>query len=826
MSAVNQFDSWTSIRELIGDLVGRTESNAGVFDLIKTIRSDVARDRQQFREAVPKIMASKFSRKLTDDEWTSLYKWAKADPAALDHQFGRENVLKLLHDDAYRQEVIDALKEQLQTRDPAHWPLLEEKMNQLANFMNTGRAGRNLLRNADAVANLLGEKTQKNRATPDKAFVSAVDKLTSLYALEKLAQNHKDTLASLAKDEHEGVHFALSYLVGQRKDEMDKTDAPRARFNYYKGHIASLNQNGRSLIVANDNRYNELLQRGYKRVGDYVGSAAEGSAQNRGYYYAPVSARASFNQGLIQNVRHTAYGVEALSGFTDGITAGRIADPESVNHISKVLAREGKSTLENLLPVYDADGRIAAYERSVDPDQLLKMNPDTHLGRMTGVWRGRQVEEAKAQVFNRMVIDTLHAMYKKDMQESSGNKTQYVDMLDAKALARDPTLRDAASLLSQEAIDYAHSKYGADALYVRRDMLNDAVGVRKATIGDAWTGNTRWSPEIQLQVRNLATAAMGNNAYRFLVGTEQEIQSVVRDAKSLIVVKSIIVPWANFVGNIYSLLNRGIPITHIVRSMPNKMAEVHTYTQGRLKEIQLEADLRAASGDVVRERILGAEIQSLQDSYRRMSIWPLLEAGELSAISTHGIDRGDIELTGGRLAAFIKAAIEKLPSSLQTAGRYALITKETALYQALAKSVEWGDFMAKAIMYDDLTKRKNLSRADAMGKVTEEFVNYDRMPGRFREYLESMGMLWFYNFKIRATKVAVSTIRNNPVHALLTTLVPALPFFPSAGTPLTDNLFTKGAKGVLSYSTGPQMMLHAPMLNPWVEVAHWAYKAF
>jgi hypothetical protein len=53
------------------------------------------------------------------------------------------------------------------------------------------------------------------------------------------------------------------------------------------------------------------------------------------------------------------------------------------------------------------------------------------------------------------------------------------------------------------------------------------------------------------------------------------------------------------------------------------------------REVDLEADQRAArsESDPVAIRTLETEIQSIQDSYRRLSFWPLIEAGEFSALA-------------------------------------------------------------------------------------------------------------------------------------------------------------------------------------------------
>jgi hypothetical protein len=303
-----------------------------------------------------------------------------------------------------------------------------------------------------------------------------------------------------------------------------------------------------------------------------------------------------------------------------------------------------------------------------------------------------------------------------------------------------------------------------------------------------------------------------------MTNAERTIQNLVNDARVIIVVKSVVVPVTNLMANIYQLWGRGVPIADIVRGMPRKTAEVNAYLKSRLRLDEAEAELRAASDDIVASRKLKAEMQSIKDSHRRMSIWPLIEAGEFSSISDGTLTHDDLTLTEGRLSEWIEKKVDLLPPSVRDLGRYAVISRDTALFQALQRSVEYGDFLAKAVLYDHLTKRKNLKREDALARITEEYVNYDRLPGRSRGYLENMGVLWFWNFKIRSTKIALSTIRNNPVHAMLSMAVPHPTMFGSVGSPMEDNIFSMASDGKLGWSVGPGMGLRSGSLFPWVNL--------
>ena len=813
MAAMNQGKVWQPFHDLVNDIIGRTKSNASVYDLIKAVRAQVQADRQQFREHLPTTIASKFSRKLTNDEWKAIHTgMGKTDLAVLRDTMSLGEIRDLLTDQKIVDREVNKLEADLQKQAGRNWPLISRKSKQLAQYMINGTVGNNLLRNATAISRLLGER----KTTRSVVDVAQLDKLITLYALEAMNKTDREMLSSLAQSEIEGMDFATSYLVGQRKDEMAKAKSDsRATLNQYKGYIPGETKQGVNLLVAEDSQFADLIEKSYVRLGTYQGSSAN-RGPARSYYFAPVQAQAPFSQGILQNVRNTAGGVDLGTGFTMGtMVAGRITDKPSVDRITKALAR-GERGNEPLLPVYDANGNVVAYEQSIDPNMLKHIEGDNHLARAIGVWRGRQVEEAKAQRFNDMLIENLYSMYENDIKMSASNKSQYVNLLGSKL---DPVTADALKLMNSETRQKAESLFGPGELWVRRDMLNDALGYRAASVGDAWSGNSRWSPETLDTFKKAMLGVFGNRAYKYVMGGENLVQNLVKEAKTLIVVKSVVVPAVNFLANLYQMVARGVPVKNIAKSIPQKTAEINQYLKTRLRQVDAEAELRAATNPN-QIRKLKAEIQSITDSHKRLSIWPLLEAGEFSSIADAGIGRDDILITEGKLQEYMDKLADKLPKSVRNAGRYALITKDTALFQGIQKTVEYSDFIAKAIIYDELTQRKGKTREEALGRVTEEFINYDRLPGRFRGYMESVGLMWFYNFKIRSAKVAVSMIRNNPVHAAMAMLAPTPTMFGNVGLPIQDNIFSIAAQGNLGYSFGFGQGLRAHNLNPWLNLTN------
>lgn len=811
MAGLNRMNGMQPMFDLINDMVGRTDSNSKVYDMIKAVRALVQADRQQYRQHLPTIIDAKFNKEMKEADWTLLHRGlAKTDIASLAQSFTPDEIRNLLSSPKAVEKAIKHLESELAKADPAHADLYRRKAMQLAEYMMNGNPGQNLLRNATAISRLLGEPKQKGFVVKGDDFIKGIDQLTTLYALTKLSLKERVDLGTLADNEEEGINFSLSYLRGQMVEENRKAaQSNRAQMNMYKGYIPSEPQPGVSLIIAQDSEYDKLSKRSYVRMGDYVGSSHEMGKARMGYYFAPVSGRAMFNQGIMQNIRMTAGGVDTTTGFSTQINGGLITDPKLVKEISSRSRYAERGT--NLIPVYANNGTVVAYERSVDPTQAARLNQSTHFANNVGVWRGRQVEEIRAHGVNTSLVDNLHAMYEEDIK-TPGNEGQYVDVY----ASGDKVLQDAVKLFTPEIRQYIEEKFGG-ALMVRRDMLNDAFGYRDATVGDAWTGNSRWSENTLNTVKNAAIAFAGNDAYRWAVNNEKRWQSLMKDARQMIIVKSVVVPVSNAIGNFYQLVSRGVPLLDIARQTPRKLAEIHSYTKSRIRQIEAEAELRAATG-VVEQRRLNTEIQSITDSHKRLSIWPLIQAGEFSAINDASLDQDDVDLASGRLYSYIEKKVNQLPGMAKDIGRYALITQDTPLFAALEKSVAYGDFLSKAILYDHLTKRKGQSAEYALSRVTEEYVNYDRLPGRFRGWTDKSGISWFWNFKVRSAKVAMSMLRNNPVHALFGAMMPKPTLFGTIGSPITDNLFTVAADGRLGYSLGIGQAFQAPMLNPWVNI--------
>lgn len=795
------------LHDFVVEMIGRTNENKSVIDQVSEGRAAIQQTRQQFIENVPQLLGSKFKTPLTDEQKTHLfYGLGKTDSSSLESRYGVAGTLELASDQSKRTAEIGTIENLLKSQDLKRADKWIEKSKQLANYMITGDYGVNLLRNAIAITHLFGERGFNPELNED--VYKSIDNLVTLYAMDGLNEETKTSISDLIKNEPEGMNYLQSYLVGTHKDEQSHLTTDEASINHYKGYVPSTNQQGVSLMVSNTTEDVALQQLGYERMKTYQGSSIDRSRVDKAYYFSPVSARATYNQGAMQMVHQTVSGIQPGTGYTIENIAGRITDPKTIASIRNSIRNQKGNTTEQLLPVYSADGSVVAYERSMDPQMIGLLNKNTDIMQMTGVWNGRQVEESLARAFNEHLVDNLHDIWINNPK----NKSEFVDI----SKSQDPVHKDAWKIIPQDVKNYITNKFGKDGFHIRKDMINNAIGYRQASIGDAWTGNNRLTDSTNETVKNIAMGIFGKDAFKKLVGAERMLQHLVGEAKTLIVVKSVVVPLGNAIANVYQLMGRGIPLSQIGKSFASKTAEINAYVERRRQEITLQADLRAAEGnkDNVAIRKLTNRIVAIQDSYKRMSIYPLIKAGEFSVISDGGVQVEDLKISN-----FIDKVTDYLPDRLQTPYRYAMITKDTPIFRFLAQSVQYGDFVAKATMYDYLTQKKGMSEEKAMGAISEEFVNYNLLAGRVRNYTDSVGLAWFWNFKIRSTKVAMSMIRNNPARALLGGFAtPNLPLVGHVGTPMQDNIITAALHGNLTYSLGFGPSFRAPTLNPWVNI--------
>lgn len=794
-------DNFVPVREFVTEVVGSDSINADTMALLDRTNHAVSSVRQAYREDLPVFLQNAFENHPDAEQWTQLHTViGKSDFGNLFDLTKPDVSINLVKSPAKLSNAISDSESVIQKnmdQDVADFVI--QKAQQLGSFMVGGEPGLQLMKNAYAINKLAG--------APNEAMVAETDRLASLYALQSTEKTDREAIVEMYENDQEGVTNLIVYIQGLNKEEDMKIISEVAKMNGYKGYVPDHAGKNTRVVIEEDSKQEDLSKAGFVRVGDYT-AQDEYSSVKRGYYVTTVKQGGMFSQGVMQQVHDSYRGVDSTTGLTiTGNTSGVISG-EEIDAINQQLNKGNVTILEDvLLPVYDETLGVSHYERAISPNmQRAYFNRRSNLALMLGSWAGRQVEEKFAKQYNLELVDQLKDIHS---NRDTGLDGLYVNIADSKL--DDPVFKDAWNVIPADTKEYIASVFGEDSFPIRKDMVNLALGYREASVLDLWTGKTRLPTAVQKGSQAAAKLLMGDLAMSLLSRGEETTQSIVSNVKDLIVIRSLVVPYMNSQANFVQLSTRGVPLKKIISGYRDKLSEIETYNNNVSRVIELETLIRLNANDQNRVKILEGQIQTIQDENNRMSIAAVVQAGAYKNIS-EGITDLDVELSSGRFGEWLENQVNKLPGGVQTVAKYGLLSKDTALYKGANKAVQYGDFLAKSIMFDHLVEQKGLSRDEAITEVNEEFVNFSFLPGRTRSYLESLGATWFMSFKIRIMKIAMKILRENPVRAMITAGTVG-----DLGSPVEDNLASVVAQDRLDYALGWDMLWGSPQLNPWVQ---------
>ena len=637
------------------------------------------------------------------------------------------------------------------------------RAKELAHYMMTGEnISDHLLRNATAISELVG--TGKAVQGAEKA-VQNIDHLVSLYAMQQLTDAEKATMDSLFQNERAGLDFVSNYLKVMNANEQVKLGSYNPH-NAFKGHVPALTVGHKNLVVADATVGKNLVQNhGYSKVPGYETDSDLGN-NKLSYYYTTESLTAGYTQGALQTVEPTVYGTDPVTGRTVHLRGSFGLSGDA----ARAMARQKAGAIQNatlgttpgkLMPIVNFNGEITGYEAAI-PDAMRNemLGANTNLAEMLGVWQGRQAEESLAQRFNEVMANQLADIWKR---EDTSRKGEYIDL--AKSAKTNKVHAETWEAVPRAAQDMLKAAFGGDPVMVRKDMLNNAFGYRNFSVSALFTQQSELPTPVQEGVVALATAIMGAKAPRYLRKAGRYTTDAVSVAKDWIIVRSVSVFAMNLLGNFVQLGQNGVGLKAIFKGQAAKMQEVDAFLRNVNKMNQLHSD-NLGSTDPVQIKRNKMAIQRLHDANSRMSIAPLVEAGELPTVAEGLSLEDDNALRGGALN-WIEQITDRVPKGVSDAVKLAMIAKGTPLHNGLNRMMTYGDFVAKAVLFDKLTQQDGLSKDAALKVIQEEFINYDNNPGRTRTWFESHGFSWFLIYKLKIQKILLRRMRDNPLSTLV-----------------------------------------------------------
>lgn len=786
------------VQKLITEMVGMNGSNRDVYMHMDKVKQTVAVLRQRLLKQIPTYLKTFFEGGVTETESkTMFHALGRVDAQSLLGTFTNDQLRSLFLDQTALTQAIEqhveGISDEAQELSEALGRYMVLHKNDMVSMLR---------RNAWAI----GRATGHNEA----AQVAQIDRLVTLQAIQTLPSAQRVAMAELMGRQPTGVDAVLKTL--QKAAEQEKGKAENLlesqeghRWNSWKGSLPSSADPRNDLVLAPIAEADKMAKLGWRLVQSYTGDSRD-QVSGLAYYVTTMSGgKATFNQGAMQTVEQTMGGSDALTGRTMNSSVQTMITNPIV--VQQLLQSAGNAYGENrLLPVFNADGEIYAFERTLDPEMVrthLRVKED--IFDSIGMWTGRTMEEILAHRMNAELVRKMKETYDRDVANNMGD--QYVDIASPRS---DKVIQEAWALVPHNTRELMKETFG-DRIMVRKEMVDNSIGYRSASVTDVFTGMTRLPPDVRKGLETTAFALLGKNAYKILTVSERSWQGAVGTVKDWIVVRSGVVALANMLGNQFSLMQMtGMDPYRLARIQAKKFRETETYLRNENRIAQLAVDQAVYSDNSERMKQLEAERLALNEANRRLSIWPLVSQGLLPTIAEGLTQQDEYTLLGDGMK-WIEEKASNLPPQILTGLKYATISKDTALYQGLNRMVQFGDFVAKATLYDFNTQVQKMNEFDALVDVSESFVNFTLLAGRSRDYLEQMGMTWFYNYKLRIQKIVLRNMRRNPLSFLLGGM--------GAEFLGADSLFSSSAPATnWTYGLGPDQITRAHEMLAWYQL--------
>jgi hypothetical protein len=412
---------------------------------------------------------------------------------------------------------------------------------------------------------------------------------------------------------------------------------------------------------------------------------------------------------------------------------------------------------------------------------------------------GRITEENMAKRFNQEAVGILVRQWEEG--KKNGDERQY----EAVNVSTDKQIARAWEVVPADMKKALEDAFGGPVM-IRKDLIANTLGYHQAGVGDIFTGNASIGEQTRLAMYGLAQTVMGPRAAQILFTAESAIKEGVATAKDWIIVRSLSVAISNAMASLNLVVANGVPMKEVFNSYREGIRDIRDYSRLNKEIIELTVKIAGAKG-AEKDRLRTIQ-RGKYEAVRRLAIYPLIEAGELSDLP-EGLEDTPSHSFAGDFAGWLNNHLRKIHPKTPEVVANAIIAKDTAFHDAISKAIQAGDFLGKWAVYKHMVK-SGKSPEVARDTVREEFIAYSTNPGRFRGALEDFGLVWWSQFTLRAQKVVLRRFRRNPFSFFLSTLASNL----GADSPADVAIYERGWDN----STGIDNVFNAPSAHVWSKI--------
>lgn len=773
-----------TVGRLIRLFIQQRHDTKGIYAMRAAFASTLEQVRERNRKSVPNVIHAAFLQEgvkinaktdkvIADSLFrTSAYNIFNANPA---------NFKELLEDSTKRKDKYDDLRLDLanelaklglqpELENFIHWQaqgLADLQINRTAKAFDSSVPSHFILPNARAIASIPLDKSYRNGKSK-KELIDALSPIVEQMVAVKSLDNVLNANPEAAKETAELSQYkAFRTMMHQAYDINHMGD--KYDLNGTEGVVMNKRNPNQDMQVVRvgSKEYDSLTDIGYREL-----KTINWSGKEYVVMFTDTNPITGYQTGSFGFADDTNFGTNIQTGESLRSVATYVSDP-NIN-MEKTMQNVFKASLydsnfyeemtevSHVKPLVYGDGSFRGISLEVDSATVENTFQTTEEGiSALGNLQGRYFEQEYTAKVNAKNARELINMY-----QSTNRKGEWM-ILDGKVKPKSNkpadvqyanTLNDFYSKLPDSTKAEFHHLGG---LPIRKSEVDNIVGYNRIDIMNLYTGKSTLPNNVQQTIRDVLGAfGVNKDTLKYLKTAQDAWAGTVGYMKELNLIRSIAVPVQNMVSNVIHLANWNIPLKQIRDRTRVGIAEAKKYTNNRIKLAELYVQMRDPSLSANKRNILEAQVKHLSDALNNSPIHPLVEAGMFSNISSvagyeqQGLDK-DFTF---RNTFKQKLGIEELMEDFDNSGigravNNILISEGSDTFAFMEKSLDYGDFVAKFVLYDHLTKDKGLKSKEALSITLEEFVNYSMNRGALFDYANAMGLTWFMSYATGIQKV-------------------------------------------------------------------------
>lgn len=773
-----------TVGRLIRLFIQQRHDTKGIYAMRAAFASTLEQVRERNRKSVPNVIHAAFLQEgvkinaktdkvIADTLFrTSAYNIFNTNPA---------NFKELLEDSTKRKDKYDDLRLDLanelaklglqpELENFIHWQaqgLADLQINRTAKAFDSSVPSHFILPNARAIASIPLDKSYRNGKSKKElidALSPIIEQMVAVKSLDNVLNANPEAAKEMAELSQYKAFRTMMHQAYDINHMGDKYD-----LNGTEGIVMNKRNPNQDMQVVRvgSKEYDSLTDIGYREL-----KTINWSGKEYAVMFTDTNPITGYQTGSFGFTDDTNFGTNIQTGESLRSVATYVNDPNL--NMEKTMQNVFKASLydsnfyeemtevSHVKPLVYGDGSFRGISLEVDSATVENTFQTTEEGiSALGNLQGRYFEQEYTAKVNAKNARELINMY-----QNTNRKSEWM-ILDGKVKPKSNkpadiqyanTLNDFYSKLPDSTKAEFHHLGG---LPIRKSEVDNIVGYNRIDIMNLYTGKSTLPSNVQQTIRDVLGAfGVNKDTLKYLKTAQDAWAGTVGYMKELILIRSIAVPVQNMVSNVIHLANWNIPLKQIRDRTKVGIAEAKKYTNNRIKLAELYVQMRDPSLSTNKRNILEAQVKHLSDALNNSPIHPLVEAGMFSNISSaagyeqQGLDK-DFTF---RNTFKQKLGIEELMEDFDNSGigravNNILISEGSDTFTFMEKSLDYGDFVAKFVLYDHLTKDKGLKSKEALSITLEEFVNYSMNRGALFDYANAMGLTWFMSYATGIQKV-------------------------------------------------------------------------